>query len=320
MPYREDLDVTRYLDALGDQTHGLRSAVIKVAGVDASRPYKAGDGPVACSTSTELVPGPGVIWDTNGYYGLFGIEFPYRPVTKAELRRRALELFAREGQSTLATYALSLLMSDSPERRDYHYTALGDQYLDVFTQEKLKAMAAMVASDLCAQGDTVTAREVLQSWGLELTEQPLQTSDPDAATLPDEPDPEPDPQPEDEADDVTLSEVSATQTWDWSFYVQTAPRIDLDQLRAWQESLVSALNAYYPGMLEGFAVGVVGGQGEQFRVDVIDGEIVFLIDDQTWPTEHMAFLAMTAVEDGMLRLRAAQRGTDEMENHDRRHS
>jgi hypothetical protein len=280
--FREDLDVTDAISALGVKDHGLRSAVMRFErdpGTASGEPFRGGDGPLVCSTSTALVPHPSVVWDVRGYYQRLGFGFPYNP-TRRQLRLAAIEAQAENDPLTMYGLLVVLGAKGEWERRNYRSLFLGERYYDPFVQDEIKAEAQRVSSELAAEGLQVSRDEVMEEMGFSSADH--ETPEQTAERL--------------ERERLSsLSEVSGSQ-FPWSFYVlPPVPLVDLDVLAAWQRELIHAADScrgLVARELEGFAVGLASGQEWEWNVRHIDGDTVFLIDVDAPPTPDMAIEAM----------------------------
>jgi hypothetical protein len=293
--FRDDLDVSGYIAALPSGAAKLRSAVMRVEGVDATRPYVAGAGPLVCSPSTSLVTSPQFSWDVNGYYRAFGFTWPFRDVTRKALRLAGHA--RRANASAWRVFALKTLLNPAA-RREYDGVELGERYLDPFEMDRIKGEAARRASAANAERSAfeapVTGEDMLSEMGFHVV---------------------------DEEDTPELgegvSEVSGTP-WSWSFYVWQAPRIDLDVLATWQRELIEAhqeLRGEYGRKLEGFAVGITSNEDWMWdwKVEVVAGEIVFFVHIDSDTYGALAAMEKVLSDDSYMTKTARMKFTDEWE-------
>lgn len=131
-------------------------------------PLLVGEGtlPETISTCRELVGPPTWCWDTNGWYELLGISWPYVDATVGQISKSYI---AHGGQQDpRMTYVFKKLL-DKRVRRSYHSVPLGSLYLDdEAVQRMLKDQARREAEKRGAQVDI---EEVFKDWGLDVVQE-----------------------------------------------------------------------------------------------------------------------------------------------------
>ena len=288
MGFRAPLDGEQYarnlggdgLRALGYRATGVHEARIPVGeaedrisrNVDISKPFKRGAGPAEASTCTALDITPPVIWDVNHYYRRLGIPFPYRDITRAQLR----EAFHRVGGERYVeiTYAFKQLLNQAV-RYDYDRAPWGQPFFDDYLDELLKQEARREAArrQVAAGGASVTAGDVLEDWGLHLVDEQVQDADtePEAA-------PEP-----------------VERVWSWSYYLWRSVCDDRERLGRWQAALVAEFSRL--GISRTIAVGYFGKQPHSWvSVDAGNTKAI-LLHENVEPTQQMAAQAAAYVYD-----------------------
>jgi hypothetical protein len=224
------------------------------------------------STCTELVCSPPVIWDANGYYRAHGFSWPYRGITRRDLRQAHHQ---RGIEDRWLTYALKQLC-DPRIRRAYDATPLGEPFLDAYVQFWLKSQAAGKASRESERaGEVITPEDVLSDLGYDID--PAQ----DLSSTPPVEDPE------------TGGTVSAP--WTWAYYQHRSTCDDSDRLGRWQEMLVKAFARV--GTRRRFAVGFVGRQAHQWVAGEVHGHLVVFLNDRIEPTSELAAIAVASIID-----------------------
>lgn len=282
--FRSPLNIDDYVQRLGGggaQALGYRQP-IKVSTVyddvpsppvsvrNPDEPYKVGNGPAECSTSTELVRTPEVIWDVNGYYRSLGFEFPYIGVTRKAIRIAALR--ANSSSSVRLTFVVNQLL-DRYVRYEYDRMPLGEAYMDGWIEQELKQQAKRAAVQRSAeQGREVDFQEVLNEWG--------------AAALTEE-----------EAAEVDrmreTDRLRRATEWGWSYYLWRSRKYDPEVLREWQSLLVSEFSR--AGARMKFCVGFLGEQSHPWVFVVVGSRLAILLNEAEAPTTELAMKAVAAV-------------------------
>lgn len=286
--FRAPLDIDDYVQRLGGggaNALGYRQSVKvptmhdDVPDVPASvrrpeEPYKVGSGPAECSTSTELVCTPEVIWDVNGYYRSLGFEFPYTGVTRKAIRIAALRLDS--SSSVRLTFVVNQLL-DRYVRYDYDRMPLGETYMDGWIEHELKQQAKREAFHRSAQqGREIDFQEVLNEWGAAaLTEEEVAEVE------------------RMRAEDQKRKALVARTKWGWSYYLWRAKKYDQETLREWQTLLVSEFSR--AGARLRFCVGFLGEQPHPWVSVVVGSRLAILLNEAEAPTTELAAKAVAAV-------------------------
>lgn len=231
-------------------------------------PVRFGFGPDWCSTSTELVMTPEIIWDVNGYYRELGAA---TDATRKELR------LAFQGVDGHASDRLTYIMGQllNPEvRREYDRMPLGSIYLDRFVQEDLKRAAKREADRRNAAGENITPREVLDEMGLKIEDE----EDPDPVDT--------EPAPSDYGDEDGYGDP-----WEYSYYLWRSISPEEDRLQEWQSLLHRAATA--DQIVLRFAVGYRGGNdAPDWTVRSIGDTHVVFLNERVKPSRAHALNAM----------------------------
>jgi hypothetical protein len=276
--FRPSLDVRGYVSQIDPEGGLIRPESDETYswGVTA-QPFLWGAGEAECSTCTDLVPSPHVIFDANGYYRALGFSFPYLNITRKMLRLAFLEKGGEK--SVWLTNALKVLL-DPVERRKYDLTRLGDLYLDRFVQAWFRRKAHDEARRRNQKfGLRSTKEEVLDEWGLSSdtpTEPALDSvgavgHDPSSPT--DEGSPEP---------------------WEWSYYLWGSRSTDTTKLARWQRVLL--LECIIRGLRMHFCVGFSSRRNHpRVVVGKVGSHLVIFLREDLEPSFELAAAAVDSV-------------------------
>jgi len=257
MGFRPALDLEDFIDAYEPWLHGRSKKNIDQGTYGSARestivlghtinPLLVGNGPETCSTVTELMLHPTIIWDVNSYYGLLGVK-NYR-ATKKELREFFTEINGHS--SPMITNAFKQLIN--PEiRREYDATPLGQRYMnDPYIQEEIKQAAQKEANKRQKDGQDVSAKDVLNEQGFDVEdEEPVEGPEEVSETeeIPDEP--------EDEFEGFE-------EGWDYAYYLWKSIAIIEKPLALWQRAVHA--NLVKEGAILHFGVGWRGDAEAQY--------------------------------------------------------
>lgn len=288
MGFRPPLDIADYVDRLGGdgaRSIGYRAQrprtpsvgyssddlADRLAQVDPEKPFLRGWGPAEASTCTDVELTPTVIWDVNGYYRALGFEFPYRGITRKDLR----EGYQRVGgqRSVKTTYAFKQLL-DPYVRFDYDRMELGDRFFDDFVSEEIKLSAVKEAGRRTAEsGEVVDGEEILDEWGLK------SVSDDKA------------PKPR----NAKVSDPDAKVPWEWAYYLWQSGEDNRDRLARWQEMLISGFARN--GIRRMVSVGFFGKQPHSWVSARVGNRTVIFLSEDVEPTAQMAEQAVAYLHD-----------------------
>lgn len=273
MGFREPLDISGYVAALGDNSvfgGGPKPPLreYRPEPIDHSRPYKASFGPADCSTCGDLVVRP--IYDVNHYYRSLGIGPPYRPITRRDLMKAYQ---AKSGQrDTYLTQVFRYLL-DPKKRRAYDAAPFGEPFLDDIQQELLKRNSKREAARRSARGVPTTGEVVLDEWDMRLID--------------DEREPDLVPPPPMRHDALDPPE-STEPPWQWNYWLWGSHCRDTAKLSVWQSKLVSEFRRH--GILFRFCVGYFGRKRSDS--EWITGEtgphLVLFLREDVEPTDELA--------------------------------
>ncbi len=286
--FRAPLDIDEYVQRLGGggaRALGYRQSVktptmhddvpeVSAAPRRPDDPYKVGSGPAECSSSTELVRTPEVIWDVNGYYRSLGFEFPYTGVTRKAIRIAALALDS--SSSVRLTFVVNQLL-DRYVRYDYDRMPLGETYMDGWIEHELKQQAKRTAAQRSAeQGEPVDFEKILEEWGAAaLSEEELAEIE------------------RMKAEDQQRKALAAKWGWGWSYYLWRSRKYDPEVLREWQSLLISEFSR--AGARVKFCVGFLGEQPHPWVSVVVGSRLAILLNEAEAPTTELATKAVAAV-------------------------
>ena len=209
-------------------------------------PMLIGSGPETCSTVTDMVVRPEIIWDVNGYYRLLGADYKSN---KKALREAFMKV---DGHSSPAiTNAFKQLLN--PEiRQEYDAMPLGERYMnDPYIQQEVKQSAQKEASARQRDGEDVTTEDILneRGFGVDKGEEEPETPEieiTDEVEIQEEPD---------------ESFGSYAVDWDYAYYLWKSISIEDEPLARWQEMLHNEFVARRVKIH--FAVGWRGGMDDQ---------------------------------------------------------
>lgn len=221
-----------------------------------SRPRLVGDGPPTCSTCTDLVAQPLVIFDVNGYYRDLGADVK---ATRAEIR----SCYQSGPQTPRTTFVTKQLLNRSV-RRSYDMAALGsvfyDTYVDAAIRRSLAVRFAGGAQPLSAPDDTPN-KSVLDTDRFE------------------------------EQSPASTASTASTANWPYAFYLWGTDQEDQPRLREWQELLVRKLGSSKHHMQ--LAVGLTGGTERPVTVSVLGYRIVAFLGVDEGPTDALGDQAVS---------------------------
>lgn len=277
--FRPPLDIQGYVDRLGPESTVLsrsESAEEREWGVTA-RPFLWGTGEAECSTCTDLVPSPHVIFDVNGYYRSLGFEFPYMGITRKMLR---MAYFLKNGHVNVRMTMIMKVLLDKAEKRKYDLTRLGDRYIDqAWTDYFNREAQAEARSRNLRYGSETTKRDVLSEWGLDsdTPEDPALDSVGGVVHDPDYPTDEGSPEP-----------------WGWSYYLWGSRSTDTATLELWQGKLLRECILREARIR--FCVGFSGRRTPaRWTTGVIGQHRVIFLREDVEPTDELAAYAVSAV-------------------------
>lgn len=223
-------------------------------------PQRAGYGPDAASSCTDLALDPQICWDVNGYYASLGVGW------RASRKELGMAYLAAGGSdSDYLTYVLAQLLNPSV-RRAYDRMGLGEVFLDdKYVQAALKGQASAEASRRSAAGATMSADEVLDEWGYMM-------EDDSAKSYQDSFD----------SEGVLRQDDPADAEWGYSYYVWRTTCDDVDRLRIWQEEILRVLvQERHPPIH--FAVGFVGESDQPVDIEILSGDRKIFFLNELFP-------------------------------------
>ena len=256
MPFTGSVDVSDIIANLGDPSHGLRPAGLKVNSEvkEDNNIYRATyRGPVEFSTNTDLAIITYPIWDVNGYYRSLGIGWPYKP-TKKELR---LGYQRNNGHdSERLTYYFKQLL-DPEIRKQYDLTPLGNVFRDKYVIEEDARKLSDFASEMSeATGKIVTVEDLITEY----------------------------------EERKKLSELPAPEDqiirWQWSYYLMNSRKYETESLELWQAYLISSFSGRK--VRRKIAIGYVGKTKKPFVVKQYRNDLIFFLNEQVEPTMELA--------------------------------
>lgn len=281
---REDLVIEDYIGRLGPggaHALGYRRLSSKQEGGtaevepvftprDAELPHLIPGGPAECSTSTELAVHPDVIWDVNGYYRELGFSFPYRDITRRDIRIAAQERNS-EGSVRL-TFVLQQLI-DRSVRYEYDRAPWGKPFMDGWLEASLLINAKREASRrTLLSGDEVPFEDVLDEWGL--------------SSLSDE-------EHQEQAEQKKSLGKKSKRGWNWSYYLWRSGHYAPLVLGEWQTLLISEFARQ--GVRRKFSVGFLGKQPHPWVSVAVGRRLAILLNEAEAPTAELAAKAVAAV-------------------------
>jgi hypothetical protein len=248
-----------------------------------------GDGPVQCSSSTELSVWPSIIHDVNGYYRELG-------VTPWATRRELREAYQAKGgpDDVRLTYIFGQLLNKEV-RRAYDSMGFGEVFMDQYVRDEIKRFMLARKSermqdlhDLGVNLDDVDEgsleRDIYSQMGIDTEPDgvPKESRDTPLETVDEK---------QIEAQDVSRP---ATQ-FPYAYYlykVSLPGREVVSRLQDWQRFLIAALAR--EGIRTQFAVGLHGEPHRWMYAQVGYRKVFFLADHQM-PTEELATMAAQQV-------------------------
>jgi len=276
--FRPPLDIQGYIDKLGPESALIRSEdhEDREWGVTA-QPFLWGTGEAECSTCTDLVPSPHVIFDVNGYYRSLGFEFPYMGITRKMLR---MAYFLKNGHVNVRMTMIMKVLLDKVEKRKYDLTRLGDRYIDAeWTDYFNREAHAEARSRNLRYGSGTTKRQVLSEWGLDsdTPEDPALDSVGGVVHDPDYP-----------------TDEGSPGDWGWSYYLWGSRSTNTARLALWQGKLIrECINR---GAVIRFCVGFSGRRnGPSWASGVIGQRLVIFLREDVEPTDELAASAVSIV-------------------------
>lgn len=282
--FREPLDVSEYVARVEGSMaspYGANTATYaQTRPLEPETPLLFGNEEMAdVSTCTDLVVQPEVIWDVNSYYRLLGIPFPYRPVTRRDLK---LAYHAVNGESDpKIAYALDQLLDRTvgldgrTTRQRYDAMPLGEPMMDRWMDEYIRNEAQKEAHRRVARGEMAAEdaegdlgmNSVLSEWGAHLVrpgdEEPLPAAPPPSSR--------------------TVHLTWSYYLWRCSYQTVSAltPRLD-----AWRTMLVEEFRAL--GIRLKFRVGFLGKNPHPWMRVEWNGHLVFFLNSDQVPTKEYA--------------------------------
>lgn len=261
------MDVSDVLANLGDQNHGLRPArIVQLADGQSvpDRIFQAATGPTAFSTCVELVPVADLpIYDVNGYYRELGFDWPYKGITRKDLRE-AFYAHDGEGDERL-TYCLKQLL-DKEVRARYDTHPPGWPMDDLYSWRLVERLAADWASERSSEsGEMVSARDYLASLGLR---PPDQTESEEGEEVPE------------------LVQSFLASVWPYGYYLLHSRRYDDATLSEWQRIIISA--CANEGLSLQLALGYVGRTERSWAIYNFDNDLVIFLNENQQPTNEVA--------------------------------
>jgi hypothetical protein len=221
---------------------------------------RSGSRPTASSTCTDVAIFPEVIWDVNRYYRLLDLSFPFRPLTKKDLR---LAYSAVDGQgSGQVTFAFKQLLNPDIRQR-YDKSSLGVLFPDVYVADEIKRRAAQVAGDRNKTGGETDLDEVLHEMGYEKDpslSEGIAEEDSDTPSLP-------------------------PDYWGWSYFLWRSSKRDDHVMRNWQTLLIPFLRVHG---VRRFAVGFMGKQPHPYATATVEDQFVVFLNEDEEPTLDLA--------------------------------
>lgn len=285
--FREPLDIGDYVDRLGGggaRALGYHRKVDygtpkverqEYTPYDPEAPYLRGHGPVECSTSTELAIFPEVIWDVNGYYRELGFQFPYRGITRKELRLAGLAISSES--SVRLTFVLQQLL-DANVRYEYDRMPLGEPYMDGWIEQELRLEAKREAGRRsAASGEEISHDEVMDEWGM--------------VTLTDEEKAEVE---RERQRDREMSAPTGRFSWPWAFYLWKSNKYAPGLLGEWQTLLVSEFSRRGASGIK-ICVGFLGKQPHPWVTGEVGQRLVIFLNEDEEPTPELAAKAVASV-------------------------
>jgi hypothetical protein len=285
---RPPLDIDQYIRKLGGGgAHALGYRHVGMRESDADRevfeapappprpdkPFLAGKGAPECSSSVGLALFPDVIWDVNGYYRELGFSFPFRGITRKDLRVAAYRMGA--DTSVRLNFVLRQLL-DHSVRHEYDCAPLGRPYMDGWIEEAMRLGAQREAGRRTMRDGSVTSSdEVLDEWGM------VGLTDEEHADL------------ERKKEEERKRQIMLGKTWRWSYYLWRSSEYDPQRLGEWQSLLVSEFARR--GVRFKFSVGYFGDQPQSWVFVVVGRRFAILLNEGQAATAELAATAVATV-------------------------
>jgi hypothetical protein len=270
---RPDLDLSGILANFNrnwlfpDQEEKVREIPEK-DGLKFPLPQRFGVGPDVWSSCTELAVPVRFCWDVNGYYAALGVP---TGATRRELREAYQVL---EGQSSpYLTYVFKQLLN--PETRAaYDAAPLGQLFLDEYTQRQLKRRAKTEAHRRSAQGEFVTAEQVMDDWGYVAEEEG------------------------EGVDTVSPTEQNSprkAERLEYSYYGWKTTKFMMDEgvLQGWQRVLTAT--AAQLGIAPRLSFGITSVSDRPYILEQVGDRVVIFFLEGEEPTESVARDAIDAL-------------------------
>jgi hypothetical protein len=274
MPFRDDLDLSGFIDNYEEHLYG--GSVVHVDGNPESMldPIKIGRGPAEFSTCTDLSIQPEVCWDVLGYYRTLNVHWR---ATKQELREAFLALGPE--QTPWQMNVLRQLLNPVV-RRLYDLTPLGGEFLDdPFIQHQIKMAAKKEALRRSVGSEKEwTMAEVLDERGFNFN--PEQDSEKSLETSSDS-------KPKMSQDARTL------RAWSWAYYLWRTGHDNTHAVAEWQALLIAALRER--GARPRIAVGFMGKNPRPYAIGVFDNTTVVFLSTAEAPSADLASRAAAAL-------------------------
>lgn len=265
-PYRS-IDVTPYLNVMGDAIDGLGLRPAKIVYVPdgptiPDAVFQASTGPLTVSTVTDVAIPYRAIWDVNQYYQNLGFTFPFEGITRGDLGRAYHRI--NGDQSMRATYALKQLVNKK-FREHYDKRPLGEPVDDYWLWLRVQRIAREWAMQQTQDtGIPHTSDDFLRNIGIELP------SD-------DEEEPE---------EETSVHTFAGDGAWPFGYYLWRSRRYDDVTLSEWQSMLIAAFAGR--GLRAQIAVGYVGDIDDPWVIKTHNKHTVLFLNDSTKPTLALA--------------------------------
>lgn len=276
--FRPPLDIRGYIDRLGPGSTLVRTQDDEDENWRVTaQPFLWGGGEAECSTCTDLVPSPHVIFDVNGYYRELGFEFPFMNITRSMLRKAYL---ACRGENSIRLTMIMKVLLDKTERRKYDLTRLGDRYIDrEWTDYFNREAYAEARRRNLYYGRNSTPKQVLEEWGLD-SGTPAEPGLDSVGGV---------------GHDLDYpTDDGGPEAWEWSYYLWGSRNTDTTRLSAWQRMLLK--ECILRGIRMHFCVGFSGRRTHaRWTTGVIGQHRVIFLREDVEPTDELAAYAVSAV-------------------------
>lgn len=249
-------------------------------------PLVQGSGPITCSTSRAIAKRPLMVWDVNGYYRAFGIDFPYRP-TRKEIRAGWLKADPGAGRGMPTDERLIYIFKqllDPVIRAAYDECPFGSRFLDKYVEAEIRrkaideAQRRMMAEGLDMTEDVVERYQskVYEEMGVEFDDTPEDAID---------------------NDPLELEDPKRPAKFEYAFYIWRLGRPGTDQesraVAEWQTLIVKALADRGEENLQ-IAVGLFSRTQHRFVLAKIGQQRlnVFFLNVSEFPSVSLAEMAV----------------------------